>query len=105
MNCKQIERIERETGLMAIEFDGVDGLYVFFNPKIKHGIAIAGMSGEAFFDKGMALRLPDILKDYSNVSKFELKGKRGSTILNGEQAIALVDGLADIVETYLEKTA
>lgn len=105
MNCKQIERIEIETGCKAIEFDNVDGLYVFFNPKIKHGLTIAGISGDAFFDTGMAKRLPDMLKDYLNVRKFELKGKHGSTILSGEQAIALVDGLVDIVETYLEKTA
>jgi len=53
----------------------------------------------------MAKRLPDMLKDYSSASKFELKGRIGSTILNGEQAIALMDGLVDIVETYLEKSA
>ena len=105
MNYKQIERIEIETGCKAIEFDDVDGLYVFFNPKIKHGLTIAGISGDAFFDKGMAKRLPDMLKDYSSASKFELKGRIGSTILNGEQAIALMDGLVDIVETYLEKSA
>ena len=29
MNYKQIERIEIETGCKAIEFDDVDGLYVF----------------------------------------------------------------------------
>ena len=105
MNCKQIERIELETGCKAIEFDGVDGLYVFFNPNIKHGLTIAGISGDAFFDTEMAMRLPNMLKDYTENRKFELKGRIGSTILNGEQAGALVDGLVDIVDIYLGATA
>jgi len=105
MNYKQIEKIELETGCKAIEFDGVDGLYVFFNPNIKHGITIAGISGNAFFDAGMAKRLPAMLTGYANMKKFELKGKHGSTIISGEHATALVDDLVDIVETYLEKTA
>jgi len=105
MNYKQIERIELETGCKTIEFDGVDGLYVLFNPNIKHGITISGISGFAFFDAGMAKRLPAILKGYVDMKKFELKGKEGSTIISGKHAAALVDDLVDIVETYLEKTA
>ena len=105
MNYKQIEKIELETGCKTIEFDQVDGLYVFFNPEIKHGITIAGISGDAFFDAGMAKRLPDMLTGYTSMKKFELKGKYGSTILNGEQAEALARDLVDIIETYLEKTA
>jgi len=104
MNYKKLERIERETGLIPIEFDGVDGLYVFFNPRIRHGLTIAGISGDAFFDAGMAKRLPDMLRGYCDRGTFELKGRIGSTFINGEQAIALVDGLVDIVETYLEKS-
>lgn len=103
MNYKQIEKIELQTGCKTIEFDGVDGLYVFFNPNIKHGITIAGISGDAFFDTGTARRLPDMLTEYTSMKKFELKGKHGSTILTGEQANALMGDLVDIIETYLEE--
>lgn len=79
MNYKQIQQIELQTGCRAIEFDGADGLYVFFNPEFKHGLTIAGISGDAFFDKEMVRRLPSMLKNCENVRKFELKGKHGST--------------------------
>jgi len=103
MNYKQIEQIELKTGCRAIEFDGADGLYVFFNPQIKHGLTIAGTSGNAFFDKDMAKQLPSMLKNYENVRRFELKGKHGSTILRGDQARELANSLTEIVETYLEE--
>ena len=105
MNYKQLKRVEVETGCKAIEFDRADGLYVFFNPDIKHGITIAGISGDAFFDTGMAKRLPAMLKRYAKMKKVELIGKYGTTIITGEQANVLADDLMDIVETYLEKTA
>ena len=62
MNYKQIEQRELKTGCKAIEIDGVDGLYVFFEPGYKKRIAIAGISGTTDINYDMAIALADNLR-------------------------------------------
>lgn len=73
MDRKTAEKLELDTGCKSMEFDGADGLFVFFEPRYKKRIAVAGT--------------------------------HGMTDLTAKQALALADGLRDIVSTYMEINA
>lgn len=62
MNYKDIDRLELETGCKAIEFDGADGLYVFFDPDNKKSIVIVGEKGRTKINRAQALALANELK-------------------------------------------
>lgn len=62
MNYKEIEKLELETGCKAVEFDGCDGLYVFFEPQYRKRIVIAGIHGATDLNYDMAIALADNLR-------------------------------------------
>jgi hypothetical protein len=62
MNGKTADLLELTTGCKPIEFDGVDGLYVFFEPNYSKRIVIAGIHGKTDIDYKMAIALADNLR-------------------------------------------
>lgn len=62
MRNKEADRLELTTGCKPIEFDGVDGLYVFFEPNYSKRIVIAGIHGKTDIDYKMAIALADNLR-------------------------------------------
>lgn len=72
MNNKEADRLEFETGCKAIEFDGVDGLFAFFEPNYTRRIVIAGIHGKTDLDKKMALALADNLRDLAEMYMTEV---------------------------------
>lgn len=63
MNNKEANRLELETGCKPIEFDGVDGLFAFFEPGYKKHIVIAGECGKTKVNAKQVLALADGLRE------------------------------------------
>ena len=71
MRNKEAERLSLETGCMPIEFD-CESLFVFFEPKYKKRIVIAGIRGMTDIDYKMAITLADNLR---GIAEMYLEGK------------------------------
>jgi len=71
MGNREADRLSLETGCMPIEFD-CEGLFVFFEPKYKKRIVIAGIHGTTDINYDMAIALADQLRD---IAETYLEGK------------------------------
>ena len=67
MNYKEIEKLELETGCKAVEFDGCDGLYVFFEPYYSKHIVIAGVQGKTKVNRQQVLTLAKELQNIADM--------------------------------------
>lgn len=67
MKSKEADRLEIETGCKPIEFEGCDGLYVFFEPHYKKRIVIAGIHGTTDINYDMAIALADNLREIAEM--------------------------------------
>ena len=63
MGIKEAEKMEIETGCKAIEFEGCEGLFVFFEPYYCKHIAIAGAKGVTKINRQQALTLASELRN------------------------------------------
>ena len=72
MGNKEADRLSLLTGCKPIEFDGVDGLFVFFEPRYNKRIAICGIHGKTDIDYKMAIALADNLR---GIAEMYLEGK------------------------------
>jgi hypothetical protein len=66
MIAKDAERLEVETGCKPIEFD-CKWLYVFFEPRYKKRIVIAGIHGMTDINYSMAIALADNLREIAEM--------------------------------------
>jgi len=71
MNNKESDRLSLETGCMPIEFD-CEGLFVFYEPRYKKRIVIAGIHGTTDINYDMAIALADNLR---GIAEMYLEGK------------------------------
>lgn len=62
MNDKEADYLEKKTGCKPVEFDGVEGLYAFFEPGYTKRIVIAGIHGKTDLSFEMAIALSDQLR-------------------------------------------
>ena len=67
MNAKEAEKLEIETGCKSMEFDGCDGLYVFFEPYYCKHIVIAGAQGKTKVNREQVLTLARELQNIADV--------------------------------------
>lgn len=59
MNSKTADLLELKTGCLPIEFDGVDGLFVFVEPYSAKRLAIAGQKGVTILTREQVIALRD----------------------------------------------